>query len=138
MIPPALQVAAILALHREAARYGGEPTERESDGQCVERSVAAAIMGAGYMAAGSPPNILHIAALSLFYLAKNHCFVDGNKRVAWMAITNYLLAEGLTVTGSTEELVEFVRAVADRDSSISREDVVEWLGADGRIVAAES
>ena len=33
----------------------------------------------------------------------NHCFTDGNKRVAWTCAMHVLLAHGLTVEATTDE-----------------------------------
>ncbi len=43
----------------------------------------------------------------LYYLMKNHCFVDGNKRVGWAACMEVLRALGLTVTATDKEAEDF-------------------------------
>lgn len=74
------------------------------------------------------------AGYLLFYLAKNHCFVDGNKRLAWSATMHVLLGLGLTVDASTDEAEEFVLSVITSERSTGME-VVRWLA--GRLLAAE-
>jgi death-on-curing protein len=85
MVPKSLSPCAILALRRNAIeRYGGDPTERESDKECIDRSIGAALQGAYYLGEGGAVDSLHVASLLLYYFVKNHCFLDGNKRTGWM------------------------------------------------------
>jgi death on curing protein len=65
-------------------------------------------------------------------LAKNHCFLDGNKRIAWMAAVEVILREGLEVNATTDEAADLVLRVAD--NLCSREQVLEWFSADGRLL----
>jgi death-on-curing protein len=39
----------------------------------------------------------------LYYLNMNHCFIDGNKRVAWSACMEVLRLLGLTVDATDDE-----------------------------------
>jgi hypothetical protein len=43
----------------------------------------------------------------LFYLIKNHCFIDGNKRVGWAACMEALRSLGLTINATDEGLRNF-------------------------------
>lgn len=52
------------------------------------------------------------AAALLHSLARNHPFVDGNKRVAWDAATAFLYINGQHVVTTTDEGYDFVIAVA--------------------------
>lgn len=54
------------------------------------------------------PERLTKAAALLRSLAKNHPFVDGNKRVAWGAMRVFLLINGIEITASVEEATAFM------------------------------
>lgn len=77
-----LEVEAVLAIHAEVlAAHGGRAGLR--DRGLLESAVAAPQASSG----GRPliRNQIEIAAAYLFYLCRNHPFVDGNKRTALAA-----------------------------------------------------
>lgn len=76
-------------------------------------------------------NVVHTASLTLFYLVKNHCFVDGNKRVAWLAAVDLFARVGMDVVASDDDCVLMVWDVAS--NKIDRDGVVAWFAADGRL-----
>lgn len=69
---------------------------------------------------------IEIAAAYLFYLCRNHPFIDGNKRTALAACLVFLESNGLLPEGrlSTDQWEEFVLHVAasklDRDATTRR------------------
>lgn len=74
-----LSVDAVLAIHAEVlAAHGGGTGIR--DQALLESAVAAPQASYGGVAMITDP--IEIAAAYLFYLCRNHAFVDGNKRVA--------------------------------------------------------
>jgi death-on-curing protein len=72
---------------------------------------------------------LCFAGCLLYYLVKNHCFIDGNKRVGWAACMEVLRALGLTVNATDAEVEGFCLAILDKDSEVARNavDVSAWL-----------
>lgn len=65
-------------------------------------------------------------ATRLFYgLAKNHGFVDGNKRVALHATELYLMLNGFILNCSQDERVEVTIKVAA--SEMSGEELLAWI-----------
>jgi len=118
-----LTVAAVRAIHREVlAAHGGAGGIR--DVTLLESAVAApqaTMMGQPLM---SDP--IEIAAAYLFYLCRNHAFIDGNKRTALAACLVFLESNGLLSETKlpTEEWEEFVLDIAasriDRDATIRR------------------
>jgi death-on-curing protein len=66
-----------------------------------------------------------LAAAYGFGLAKNHCFIDGNKRVAFMAMYTFLGLNGYEIDATEPEVVDLMLGVAD--SSISEEQLIRWL-----------
>lgn len=87
-----LDAEAVLAIHAEVlAAHGGTPGLR--DRGLLESAVAApqASFG-GTPLIGDP---VEIAAAYLFYLCRNHAFIDGNKRTALAAALVFLRINGL-------------------------------------------
>ena len=85
-------VSAVKAIHAEViAAHGGSPGIRDT--ALVESAVAApqATMMGKPLLAGP----LEMAAAYLYYLCRNHPFVDGNKRTALAAALVFLSENGL-------------------------------------------
>ena len=53
------------------------------------------------------------AAALLHSLAKNHCLVDGNKRLAWLATVVFCYINGVDIDASDDDIYNFVIAIAD-------------------------
>jgi death on curing protein len=119
----------IINLHREGIdRFGGLHSPPKEG--CIDQSTGNAYSAGLYTAKHDPPEPVDIglvfAGYLLFYLAKNHCFVDGNKRIAWMACVRALAYYGLTIGATQEEAEQFVDAVIN-DRIDSGAGVVDWL-----------
>jgi len=87
-----LTVEAVRAIHEEVLKaHGGSPGLR--DAALLESAVAAPQASFG----GEPllKNGVEVAAAYLFYLCRNHAFVDGNKRVALASCLVFLEANEL-------------------------------------------
>lgn len=78
---------------------------------------------------------LCFAGFLLFYLAKNQCFQDGNKRLAWTATMAVLGEIGLTINASTDEAYNFVMRIVTGDVKDGIE-VVRWIA--GKLESPES
>lgn len=86
-----LTASAILEIHREVLRaHGGRPGVR--DAALLESAVAAPQATFGGRPLISDP--IEVAAAYLFYLCRNHPFVDGNKRTALAACLVFLAMNG--------------------------------------------
>lgn len=116
-----LTVALVKELHGVAiAGFGGSLGLR--DEALLESAVAApqATFGGESVYA----NLEEMAAAYLFYLCRNHPFVDGNKRVALGACVLFLRLNGLEPAPDGPEWEELVLAVAasklDRDQTTKR------------------
>ncbi|MDO9534975.1 MAG: type II toxin-antitoxin system death-on-curing family toxin [Bacillota bacterium] len=70
-------------------------------------------------------DIIILAAAYGYGLAKNHCFIDGNKRVAFMAMYTFLSLNGYEIDASEPEVVDIMLSVAD--SSVAEEQLIVWL-----------
>ena len=118
-----LTVDAVKAIHREVlAAHGGAAGLR--DEALLESAVAApqaTMMGQPLI---SDP--IEIAAAYLFYLCRNHAFVDGNKRTALAACLvfleeNELLTEDKLPSDAWEKFVlDVASSEADRDATTRR------------------
>lgn len=67
------------------------------------------------------------AAAYGFHLAKNHPFLDGNKRTAAVAMGTFLLRNGQRLTATEADFYVLVCAVAGGDCS--KEQLSTWLQA---------
>lgn len=69
----------VLAIHdRQLAEHGGQDGVR--DPGMIESALARPVNLAGY----GDPDAAELAAACAVGLAKNHAFIDGNKRTAWV------------------------------------------------------
>lgn len=66
-----------------------------------------------------------LGAAYLFGIAKNHPFVDGNKRTALSVLGLFLAMNGYEIVASDETLFKAVFSVAD--GGISENDFAHWL-----------
>jgi len=118
-----LTVSAVKAIHAEVlAAHGG--TRGIRDEALLESAVAAP--QATMMGRPLITDPIEIAAAYLFYLCRNHAFVDGNKRTALATCLVFLESNGLlSVTKlPADQWEEFVLSVAasklDRDATTRR------------------
>jgi death on curing protein len=115
----------ILLLHEESIKRFGGNFSTPRDG-CVEGSLGAAWSFELYMATPDARQGLSFSGALLFYLIKNHCFTDGNKRIAWLSAIEVLRMLGLTVSADADEAEQFCLDVISgtiKDTS----GVVSWI-----------
>jgi death-on-curing protein len=118
----------VMALHREgSARYGGDPTQREGDVECVDGRIGGAVNAAAYSPEGDDDSGLIFAAFLLYYLAKGHCFVDGNKRVAWLAAIECFKNIQVTMAADEDEAYELVINVSSEGSKVTPAEIAIWM-----------
>jgi len=118
-----LRVSAVKAIHAEVlAAHGGARGIR--DEALLESAVAAP--QATMMGRPLIKDPIETAGASLFYLCRNHAFIDGNKRTALASCLVFLESNGLlSVTKlPADQWEEFVLSVAagklDRDATTRR------------------
>jgi len=116
-----LTVDIVREIHAEAiARFGGSGGVREM--ALLESAVAAPQASFG----GKSPykDLAEVAAAYLFYLCRNHPFIDGNKRTALGACLVFLRLKGIEPRADGPEWEELTLAVAasaiDRDKATER------------------
>jgi death-on-curing protein len=108
---------AIETLHRfQIEAYGGIHGLR--DAGVLESAIARPLNKAAY----GETDLIVLAAAYLFGLAKNHAFLDGNKRIAIVAAGVFLERNGVGMNASDADLYNFVMGVAageiDEDGAI--------------------
>lgn len=95
------------AMHAEQLhRHGGAQGLRD------ENALESALARAENKAAYGEPTIHELAAAYVFGIARNHAFVDGNKRSAIVAAGTFLLINGYRLTADDGTLYEFTMGVA--------------------------
>jgi death-on-curing protein len=66
-----------------------------------------------------------LAAAYAFGLAKNHAFVDGNKRIAFIAMVAFLRKNGIAFKPDQAESTAMIMAVAAGE--VSEESLARWI-----------
>ena len=66
-----------------------------------------------------------LAAAYAFGLAKNHAFVDGNKRVAFISMVAFLRKNGVAFKPDLAEATAIILALAA--SEVSEESLARWI-----------
>lgn len=98
---------ALLLLHDESlAEHGGLQGLRD------EGLLDSALARPLNLAAYNDPDVCELAASYCVGLAKNHPFVDGNKRAAFLALGLFLYSNGQRLTATQAEATLAVLAVA--------------------------
>jgi death on curing protein len=108
------------AAHREQlVEHGGADGVR--DAGLLESAMARPQQLAAY---GSP-DVAALAAAYAFGIARNHPFVDGNKRTAAVVSETFLMLNGLRLEASDAELVVAFLALAAGE--LSEEELADWF-----------
>ncbi|QDU63880.1 Toxin Doc [Planctomycetes bacterium Pan216] len=98
-----------LLLHGLAvAEFGGDPGIR--DEALLDSALAQPRSTFGGKWLHEHP--FEMAAAYAFHLARNHPFIDGNKRIAWLAMRAFLLREGYQLRPGDERAVRTVLGAA--------------------------
>jgi death on curing protein len=118
--PVWLAVEDALAIHdRQLAEHGGGTGVR--DVGLLESALA---RPRNHWAYGTiDPAVL--AASYAFGIARNHPFVDGNKRTAWVVARLFLALNGHMLTFTAEAAIAVVLALAAGD--LTEEELADWF-----------
>jgi len=73
------------------------------------------------------PDLFDLAAAYAFGIAKNHPFIDGNKRVSYIVAELFLNLNGQEIDAADAEIVSTWLALAAGE--MSEADIAEWLRA---------
>lgn len=98
----------VAAAHdRQIAEHGGSEGIRDAGG--IESALARPINLARY----GEPDAANLVAAYAYGIAKNHGFVDGNKRTAWIAARLFLADNGYRLLFEKLEAIRIMEGVAD-------------------------
>ncbi len=127
-----LPLAVVLAIHRmQIDRFGG--AEGLRDQGLLESALARPQQLFHY---GNDVGIPQLAAAYAFGIARNHAFLDGNKRTAFMVAAVFMEDNGWMVELGQVDVVLKILALATGE--LAESDLAEWLEAGSRLVEAGS
>lgn len=109
-----------LALHAEQLRAWGGAQGIRDEG-LFESAIARPRNLAGY----GEPNASDLAASYAYGLAKNHPFIDGNKRTALVVCETFLIDNGRGLIASDAELAVLFEALAAGE--LAEDELAGWL-----------
>jgi len=116
MLSHTLRERDIRAIHGEIIAESGGDAEVLNEG-AVESTLNKPQNLAGYDPAAT---IYDLAAAYGYGLVKNHCFIDGNKRIALIAIYTFLQINGIELTASEVDAANFFLELA---ASLEPQDI---------------
>jgi len=118
--PKWLLKEAVLAMHsRQLAEHGGGEGLRD-DG-LLQSALQRPLDKFAY----SEPDLFDLAAAYAYGIARNHPFVDGNKRTALVASRTFLLINGYQIGASKEDRLKTFLALAD--GTLTEEQLASWF-----------
>ena len=118
--PVWLTVDLVLSIHDEQLREFGGPSGLRDRG-LLESALARPLNKFGY---GSG-DIAELAAAYAFGLARNHAFVDGNKRIALLAMVTFLGLNDIEFVVPEPEAVVIMLGVAAGE--IDEDGLARWI-----------
>jgi len=120
--PAFLELGEILLIHRDQLeRYGGSAGVRDV---AILQS-ATAMPRAGIADRYLHENIFEMAAAYLYYIVRDHPFVDGNKRTGAVAALVFLAMNDIDILVDEDGLETMVRSVAE--GTTTKADVAMFL-----------
>lgn len=120
--PKRIDRRSIIAMReKQITLFGGTPGLRDKD----HLKSALARLRELWNHTDPPPDLQAIATSYASGLIKNHAFLDGNKRIALVALRLFLLKNGPTVSATSED--KYKNLIALASSEITEEFFANWL-----------
>lgn len=117
-----LTIEQVILMHEEVvAATGGSQGIR--DRGAIESAIAQPLMSFGGQELY--PSLPEKAAALSYSLVSNHPFVDGNKRIGWVALRTLLRLNGRNIHTTTDEAEQTVLRLAAGE--LSREEWTNWV-----------
>jgi death-on-curing protein len=111
---------AVFAIHdAQLAEHGGMVGVRDKS------ILLSALARPQTLSAYGTPDVADLAAAYAFGIARNHAFLDGNKRTAFVVAVVFLLKNGYNLIASDREGVTAMLAVAD--GSMPEAELAVWF-----------
>ena len=118
----------VLGIHqRQLAEHGGHPGIRD------EGLLSSALARPSNLLAYAvqTPDLAALAAAYAFGIIKNHPFVDGNKRTAFVVCRTFLKLNGCDIEASSEDkYVVFLRLAS---GELTEEGLTDWIRNRARV-----
>ncbi len=119
----------VRAIHlRQLAEHGG--SEGVRDEGLLDSALARPKNLLAY--SDEPPDLAALAAAYAMGLVKNHPFVDGNKRTAYVVCRVFLILNGNDIQASKE--AKYLTFLVAADGSLSENELPDWIRAHSRAV----
>jgi death-on-curing protein len=119
-----LEKALVLAIHdRQLAEHGGSGGVRDEG--LLESALARPQQLYAY--GDPPPDLADLAAALAYGFARNHPFVDGNKRTAHVAYRTFLALNDADLVAADEE--KYLTMLALAEGKLSESEFASWLRA---------
>jgi len=113
-----------IAIHeRQLAEHGG--AEGVRDVGLLESALARPRQQFAYE--DPTPSIPALAAAYAYGIARNHAFIDGNKRTAYVVCRTFLILNGFDLTA--ERIDRYTTFLSLAEGSLSEAELSKWLGA---------
>lgn len=118
-----LETETVIIVHDEQlAEHGG--SEGLRDRGLLESALARPRNLAAY---GDASTVTALAAAYAYGIARNHPFVDGNKRTAWLAAATFLARNGFEIEARQADVVMAVEDLAK--GGLTEMEFAAWLEA---------
>jgi len=112
----------VFAIHSDQlSQHGGTPGLRVRDETLLESSLARPC----HLLAYDTPDYFDLAAAYGYGLVKNHPFIDGNKRTAFMTLYVFLRLNGWVLAVPEVEVVMMMEQLSTDETSQAQ--LAEWL-----------
>ena len=109
-----------IAIHaRQLRRFGG------ASGLCDEGMLRSALERPQNKWRYEQAALAELAAAYAFGLAKNHAFVDGNKRIAFMAMMTFLAKNDVPFAPDPAQATKIILSLAAGE--VSEESLTRWI-----------
>ena len=112
----------VIAIHqRQISEHGG------SEGLRDEGLLASALARLQHVLAYAqpPPDLAVLAAAYAYGIARNHPFVDGNKRTALVAARTFLLLNGVNLEANQDE--NYLTFLQLAQGTLTEEQLADWI-----------
>jgi death on curing protein len=108
------------AVHeRQLAEHGGPSGLRDPG------ALESALARPKNLAAYGDPDAASLAAAYAFGIARNHAFIDGNKRSAWVIARLFLSANAVAFSFQREEAIATMLALAAGE--LTEDELADWF-----------
>lgn len=107
--------------HRQIAEHGGSEGLRDEG-----LLLSALARPQNLLAYGEPaPDLASLAAAYAYGIARNHPFLDGNKRTALVAARTFLILNGVDLEATQDDKVLTFLSLAE--GAVSEVEVADWI-----------